>query len=496
MNDELRNEILARWRGGQSGRQIARELHVSRTTVAKVIADHQQQRVQGATGLPTPRKRRGSQVDEHEATLRNYLSRYPDMSAVRLWEELRARGYKGGYSVLRQRVRQLRQQCLRSPVERFETGPGAQAQMDWALYTIDFTQEGRRKVNRAFQGGQQIVAAIATRQRQDPLGLVPAVALRSQQPLQEPHGRRPQLGKPLLQRFAASHRVTRWKMSLLAALAVSFRRREPPMPRQDLQPRVVDGDFLVRDPHREHLPEIMPRHRVAVLRIGDEPLRVHSLPVETYVGHFRQPPGGHLVEMLQGAALAAAQEVRFHEVKRPLDLALGLWTPGTAGRRPEAVMRGEGQQASIVDRLVAFVTRHHDLHVVVEAGCRHSPKVLEGAEVLTDRGFQVLRRREVQILPPGIAQHVAEKVRYGAFSANSVERILAVQARPKSPLERLADEEPGDWREVLGDESTPPRPATEYQHLLFEEPEEHDDTEEKDNAGPEDDGGEACGQSS
>ena len=33
-------------------------------------------------------------------------------------------------------------------------------------------------------------------------------------------------------------------------------------------------------------------------------------------------------------------------------------------------------------------------------------------------------------------------VRYGAFSANAVERILAVQARPKIVLERMADEEP------------------------------------------------------
>ena len=59
MNDELRNEVFARWRGGQSGRQIARELRISRTTVAKVIAEHQQQRVQGATGLPPPRKSPG-----------------------------------------------------------------------------------------------------------------------------------------------------------------------------------------------------------------------------------------------------------------------------------------------------------------------------------------------------------------------------------------------------------------------------------------------------
>ena len=84
-------------------------------------------------------------------------------------------------------------------------------------------------------------------------------------------------------------------------------------------------------------------------------------------------------------------------------------------------------------------------------------------------------------------------VRYGAFSANCVERILAVQARPKSPLERMADEEPSSWKELFADEPTPPRPAAEYQHLLFEEP-KHDDDEEKDDAGPKDDG--PCGQPS
>ena len=49
-------------------------------------------------------------VDTYEATLRDLLARYPHMSMVRLLEELRRQGYTGGYTVLRVRVKQLRQQ--------------------------------------------------------------------------------------------------------------------------------------------------------------------------------------------------------------------------------------------------------------------------------------------------------------------------------------------------------------------------------------------------
>ena len=44
MNDDLRNDVLRRKYGGQSGRDIARDLHLSRKTVAKVLAEHRQQR--------------------------------------------------------------------------------------------------------------------------------------------------------------------------------------------------------------------------------------------------------------------------------------------------------------------------------------------------------------------------------------------------------------------------------------------------------------------
>jgi hypothetical protein len=94
-------------------------------------------------------------------------------------------------------------------------------------------------------------------------------------------------------------------------------------------------------------------------------------------------------------------------------MILGLRPTRAAGDRPEAIMRGEGQESGVVDRLAVFVPGHDDLHVVVQAGGRGPAKVLEGPHVLAERGLQVLRCREVDVLPPGVAQHVAEKVHLG-----------------------------------------------------------------------------------
>ena len=97
--------------------------------------------------LPAPRKsRRGRRLAAFEPALCDLLERYPDITVVRLLEELRGKGYTGSYTVLREQVRLRRIRPARPPVVRFETPPGAQAQMDWGTYEIDFTLEGRRRV--------------------------------------------------------------------------------------------------------------------------------------------------------------------------------------------------------------------------------------------------------------------------------------------------------------------------------------------------------------
>ena len=54
-------------------------------------------------------------------------------------------------------------------------------------------------------------------------------------------------------------------------------------------------------------------------------------------------------------------------------------------------MGGEGQETRVVERAVLVVLQHHDLHVVVQTDGGHALQVLEGADVLADRGREVLR---------------------------------------------------------------------------------------------------------
>jgi hypothetical protein len=61
-------------------------------------------------------------------------------------------------------------------------------------------------------------------------------------------------------------------------------------------------------------------------------------------------------------------------------------------------------------------------------------------------------------------------VRYGAYSLAAVERILAAQARPKDVLERLAEEERRQLPPQLSSDPISPRPTSDYQPLLPEEP--------------------------
>lgn len=143
---DLENLVVSLAERGWSMRRIARELQMSRNTARRVMARVTRARQEGHSALPPARGRRASVLDAHADTIAELLDRYPDISAVRLHEELSTRGFHGGYTIVKQELRRRRPLPKKEPVQRFETGPGAQGQQDWSPYTIDFTETGEQQV--------------------------------------------------------------------------------------------------------------------------------------------------------------------------------------------------------------------------------------------------------------------------------------------------------------------------------------------------------------
>jgi transposase len=144
MKESTHNEAVRMWYGGASQRRIAKILRISRRTVGRLLARHEKAR----DGVPREdRKPRSSLLDRFEEKIAELVARYPHITAVRLHEELCRIGFSGGYTIVKDRLRDIRPESGKAPVIRFETGPAVQAQMDYSTYEIDFSSEGRRRVH-------------------------------------------------------------------------------------------------------------------------------------------------------------------------------------------------------------------------------------------------------------------------------------------------------------------------------------------------------------
>jgi transposase len=71
--------------------------------------------------------------------LRERVTAYPELSAARLTREIRELGYVGAYTAVKRYLATIRPES--GPKVRFETPAGVQAQVDFARFVVDFTDD-------------------------------------------------------------------------------------------------------------------------------------------------------------------------------------------------------------------------------------------------------------------------------------------------------------------------------------------------------------------
>lgn len=105
---------------------IARQLGLNRRTVRRALLDQEPPAYKPREPLP-------SVLEPYKAYIRGRLHEY-DLSAIRLLEEIREKGYPGGYTTVKEFVAEIKDREAVKAVFRFETKPGGQGQADWGEF--------------------------------------------------------------------------------------------------------------------------------------------------------------------------------------------------------------------------------------------------------------------------------------------------------------------------------------------------------------------------
>jgi transposase len=115
--------------------QFARQSGLDRKTVCKYLDRGLEVPVYGPRG-PRPRL-----LEPYADYLSEKIQDCPGLSGRRLFREITALSYTGGYTAVTDYLRSIRPELPRVFERRFETAPGEQAQADFAAFSVVLTDE-------------------------------------------------------------------------------------------------------------------------------------------------------------------------------------------------------------------------------------------------------------------------------------------------------------------------------------------------------------------
>jgi transposase len=138
ISTEVWVDIHSLHRRGKSIRRIARELGLARKTVRRYLRRMKDTEEGGADGPPryVRRKTKPAILAPYTDYVRTRLEQLPELPATVLLREIRAQGYPGQITMLKDLIRPLRaeRRRLQALTVRYETAPGEQMQVDWGEF--------------------------------------------------------------------------------------------------------------------------------------------------------------------------------------------------------------------------------------------------------------------------------------------------------------------------------------------------------------------------
>jgi transposase len=498
---ELEHHIVQLLRKGRSQREIARALGVTRGLVRGVLDRRGEMEARPHTALPqpaTPATPRPSKLDVHEARIKELLAKYPSITAQRVYEELRAAGFKGGYSIIKVRVRKLRPPTAPEPSRvRPVFGPGQMAEQDWSPYNVNFADgprlvhafmlplsHSRRRCVDFFESEDLFALLEGHRRAFEHFPGVPhairydhqkAVVVRREGPdvIYQPrllafaahYGFEPQAVRPGRPNDKAFVERDLWDLERSFLNGRRFRDLE------DL--RAQARRWLAEVVDQRHHPKMRGR-KIAEVFETEERAALRSLPVHPFDtarvvyrlcsiegfihwdGNRYSVPYEHVTALLP---VRITQSELF--VYGPNLACVAHHELLPRGRRQDSVLeahrppRLDGRGASLE------IIREHFLALGEAAGDFLRGLVETHPRSAAYHARRILELRE-RYAAPDVAAAMVHALSFRAFSANAVARIVEVRARPRTLDEYVAAETENRLRGLLSSERLQPRDLRSY----------------------------------